>query len=60
MGLGRALGPAPYRTYAVPGGGEPPGRTDDFTGDTRKRYDDTAPHHLPPSAFHRLTADEVG
>ncbi|MGW5879318.1 oxygenase MpaB family protein [Nocardiopsis terrae] len=40
--MGRALGIALYRTYAVPSIGELLGRTDQFTGQTQKRYDDTA------------------
>ncbi|WP_051051119.1 oxygenase MpaB family protein [Nocardiopsis salina] len=40
--MGRALGIALYRTYAVPSIGELLGRTDEFTGNTQKRYDDTA------------------
>ncbi len=40
--MGRALGIALYRTYAVPSIGELLGRTDEFTGRTQKRYDDTA------------------
>jgi hypothetical protein len=40
--MGRALGIALYRTYAVPSIGELLGRTDEFTGSTQKRYDDTA------------------
>ncbi|WDZ91967.1 oxygenase MpaB family protein [Nocardiopsis sp. HUAS JQ3] len=40
--MGRALGIALYRTYAVPSIGGLLGRTDEFTGSTQKRYDDTA------------------
>ncbi|WP_160050284.1 oxygenase MpaB family protein [Nocardiopsis sp. FR4] len=40
--MGRALGIALYRTYAVPSIGELLGRTNEFTGSTQKRYDDTA------------------
>jgi|SRR5690625_869000 len=40
--MGRALGIALYRTYAVPSIGELLGKTDEFTGNTQKRYDDTA------------------
>ena len=40
--MGRALGIALYRTYAVPSVGSLLGRTDEFTGRTQKRYDDTA------------------
>ncbi|MFI6577160.1 oxygenase MpaB family protein [Nocardiopsis sp. NPDC050513] len=40
--MGRALGIALYRTYAVPSIGALLGRTDEFTGQTQKRYDDTA------------------
>ncbi|WP_116243851.1 oxygenase MpaB family protein [Nocardiopsis sp. FIRDI 009] len=40
--MGRALGIALYRTYAVPSIGELLGKTDEFTGQTQKRYDDTA------------------
>ena len=40
--MGRALGIALYRTYAVPSIGELLGGTDEFTGKTQKRYDDTA------------------
>ncbi|MEE2047019.1 oxygenase MpaB family protein [Nocardiopsis tropica] len=40
--MGRALGIALYRTYAVPSIGGLLGRTNEFTGSTQKRYDDTA------------------
>ncbi len=40
--MGRALGIALYRTYAVPAIGELLGGTGEFTGRTQKRYDDTA------------------
>ncbi|NYH53721.1 hypothetical protein HNR06_003310 [Nocardiopsis arvandica] len=40
--MGRALGIALYRTYAVPSIGALLGRTNEFTGSTQKRYDDTA------------------
>jgi len=40
--MGRALGIALYRTYAVPSIGELLGSTAEFTGSTQKRYDDTA------------------
>ncbi|RKS10635.1 uncharacterized protein DUF2236 [Nocardiopsis sp. Huas11] len=38
----QALGLALYRTYAVPSIGGLLGETDEFTGSTQKRYDDTA------------------
>ena len=40
--MGRALGIALYRTYAVPSVGELLGRTGEFTERTQRRYDDTA------------------
>jgi hypothetical protein len=39
--MNQSLGLALYRTYAVPSIGELLGRTGEFTGSTRKRYEDT-------------------
>jgi hypothetical protein len=39
--MNQSLGLALYRTYAVPSIGELLGRTGEFTGRTRKRYEDT-------------------